>query len=77
MSDLTERDKATAFDKEGHEHVAWEPVPELKDGTCGTCRYLDRTIAYPTYPAKYRCMKSEELHYIYDECNIPALSEEE
>lgn len=55
--------------------TAWEPAVTPDVGTCGTCRYLDTKVCYPTYPAKYRCIKSGSLHYECDKCDIPAFGD--
>ena len=58
------------------EHVAWEPIPkrELKEGMCGTCRYLDQSRAYLTNPLQYDCLLTHRCHFIDDECDVPALA---
>lgn len=52
--------------------TAWEPIPEHKEGTCATCRHLDRNIACLTYPMQFRCEKDGELHFESDKCSVPA-----
>lgn len=52
--------------------TAWEPIPELREGTCGTCRHLEKRVAYLTYPPKFRCNKEGELHFESDQCSVSA-----
>ena len=52
--------------------LAWEPIPEPEEGTCGTCRHLDRSCGYLTYPMKYRCEKTGEIHTVTHYCDVPA-----
>lgn len=52
--------------------TAWEPIPEQKEGRCGTCRHLDRSTCFTTYPPKYACSKTGELHFESDICDVSA-----
>ncbi len=52
--------------------TAWEPFPIPEEGKCGSCRYLDRSVGYLTCPIKYRCIKTGELHFERDDCDVSA-----
>ena len=56
-----------------NEYTAWEPIPRPEEGTCITCRHLDTSIGYLTNPMRYRCKLSGELHFGFDECDVPSL----
>ena len=58
-----------------NEHIAWEPIQkqEPKEGTCGSCRHLDRNYAYLTAPLQYDCKITGESHFERDECDVPNL----
>ena len=57
------------------EHTAWEPIlkPEQKEGTCGSCRHLERRYAYLTAPLQYDCKITGNSHFEKDECDVPYL----
>lgn len=53
--------------------TSWEPVLKAADGVCGTCRHLDREVCFTTYPPKYACSKTGQLHFEHDTCDVPSV----
>ena len=57
--------------KEKERSMAWEPVEtETYVGQCGTCRYLNRSIACVTDPPQYICVKKDTLVYENGWCDV-------
>lgn len=52
--------------------TAWKPIPAPKEGTCETCRYLDRHIALCSYPTQYYCKLTGEANFLTHECDVSA-----
>ena len=53
-----------------NENTAWESIPQSEEGTCATCRYLNRNIGYLSYPTKYECELTGEIHFADHKCDV-------
>lgn len=52
--------------------TAWEPKKVCENGTCESCSHLDYNAAYLTYPIKYRCSLTNEMHILEHRCDVDA-----